>query len=87
MHNVDRERERVRRAIPRIQAAKARGETNDEVARAAGAHRATFYRWIRRGENGEEPYADLARAFHEARRDLVNARIREITAKFGAVAS
>jgi hypothetical protein len=37
------------------------------AAEAAGIGRRTYYRWMKRGEQGEEPFADLRAQVHRAR--------------------
>jgi hypothetical protein len=58
-----------------------RGAFDWVAAEAAGIHRRTFYRWLERGEAGEEPYAQFAREVQRARaqaRVEAEAKVREL---------
>jgi hypothetical protein len=42
------------------------GNYVETAARCAGIHRDTFYTWMKKGEEGVEPYAAFNEAVHEA---------------------
>jgi transposase len=62
--------------------AKAQGKTDRECADEAGLDYTTLYRWLTRGERGEEPY----RSFQSAYRDVdVMARRRKCSSALASI--
>lgn len=67
----------------RVVKAVAEGNYGDTAAEAAGIDRGTFCRWMRRGRDGEEPYAAFAEAIACARAKAETKLVRTVN-KSGA---
>ena len=62
----------------RILTAIRQGSPFEHAAEFGGVHRTTLYKWIKAGEDGEQPYAAFLEEFYKAQADAVQVLLKRI---------